>query len=69
MYHHGNQRTQGQSVDSSMLVIGYKNKITASNEQQQQQKGSSFTLMLAYILAQEAQLGKIDIWFSSGLLI
>ena len=32
VYHHGNQRTKGQSVDPSMLVIGYNNKAKAANE-------------------------------------
>ena len=68
MYDHGNQRTKGQSVDSSMLVIGYNNKATAANEQQQQQRNCSFTLMIALISTQEAQDAK-EISFSSRLLI
>ena len=54
----GNKRTNGQLVDSSMLVIGYNNKATPANEQQQQQQNGSFILMIALISMQEAHLSK-----------
>ena len=62
VYHHGDQRTKGELVDSLMLVTGYKNKETAANERQQQQQNGIFTLMifLPYFTL-EAQLAKIDI--------
>ena len=41
-----------------MLVIGYKSKGKAANEQQQQQQNCSFTLMIAHISTQEVQLAK-----------